>query len=317
MKQLLTLLFIGLTSLYAQTIPSYVPTNGLVGWWPFNGNANDISGNGNNGVVYGPILSADRFGTPNSSYSMNKTNYEYINVLQTNNLNNLSNVSISLWTYINSSGPYNHYVNKTDPNGGNTGIQFAFASNTQGLYFYYGSNTQFFQTNTNVSLGSWHHICVTYNYDGIPANSKCKFYIDGICDDSLTTTVNLLPTIYDLKFGSFANANINTVDGNVDDIGIWNRALTPAEIQGLSVVNGIGFGESTLDNLTISPNPTNGLVSLNTEVLGTYELLSLDGRIQESGTAKKDYDFKTYPKGVYHLRLSTDEGTRVLKVVKN
>ena len=62
MKQLLTLLFIGLTSLYAQTVPSYVPTNGLVGWWPFNGNANDESGNGNNGTVNGATLTLDRNG---------------------------------------------------------------------------------------------------------------------------------------------------------------------------------------------------------------------------------------------------------------
>jgi hypothetical protein len=38
---------------YAQNVPAFVPTNGLVGWWPFNGNANDESGNGNNGVVNG------------------------------------------------------------------------------------------------------------------------------------------------------------------------------------------------------------------------------------------------------------------------
>jgi hypothetical protein len=35
------------TNLMAQNVPNYVPTNGLVGWWPFNGNANDESGNGN------------------------------------------------------------------------------------------------------------------------------------------------------------------------------------------------------------------------------------------------------------------------------
>ena len=90
-----------------------------------------------------------------------------------------------------------------------------------------------------------------------------------------------------------------------------------SDVAVLTVVNGIGLGESTLDKLTISPNPTNGLVSLNTSVVGNYELLTLDGRILESGTAKKDYDLTKYPKGVYHLRLSTDEGTRVLKVVKN
>jgi hypothetical protein len=90
-----------------------------------------------------------------------------------------------------------------------------------------------------------------------------------------------------------------------------------SDVAVLTVANGIGLGESTLDKLTISPNPTNGVVSLNTAVVGYYELLTLDGRIFESGTAKKDYDLTRYPKGIYHLRLSTDEGTRVLKVVKN
>jgi hypothetical protein len=90
-----------------------------------------------------------------------------------------------------------------------------------------------------------------------------------------------------------------------------------SDVAVLTVANGIGLGESTLDKLTISPNPTNGVVSMNISVVGTYELLTLDGRVLESGKAKKDYDLTTYPKGVYHLRLSTDEGSRVLKVVKN
>jgi len=90
-----------------------------------------------------------------------------------------------------------------------------------------------------------------------------------------------------------------------------------SDVAVLTVVNGIGLGESTLQKLTVSPNPTAGIVSLNTAVVGTYELLTLDGRLLEFGTAKKDYDLTTYPKGVYHLRLATDEGTRVLKVVKN
>ena len=57
------------TTLFAQTPPSYIPTNGLVGWWPFNGNANDSSGNGNNGVLSGnATYSYDRFLKPNSAY---------------------------------------------------------------------------------------------------------------------------------------------------------------------------------------------------------------------------------------------------------
>ena len=60
----------GLASItMAQTVPSYVPTSGLVGWWPFNGNANDESGSGNNGTVYGGVSdTSDRFGNSNSAF---------------------------------------------------------------------------------------------------------------------------------------------------------------------------------------------------------------------------------------------------------
>jgi len=41
---LMILFIIGFTAnLYSQSVPSYVPTNGLVGWWGFNGNAQDGS----------------------------------------------------------------------------------------------------------------------------------------------------------------------------------------------------------------------------------------------------------------------------------
>lgn len=56
-------------------VPSYVPTNGLVGWWPFTGNAVDSSGNGHDGTLYGATLISDRFGSPNCAYSYNGSSY--------------------------------------------------------------------------------------------------------------------------------------------------------------------------------------------------------------------------------------------------
>jgi hypothetical protein len=85
----------------------------------------------------------------------------------------------------------------------------------------------------------------------------------------------------------------------------------------LTVVDDLGFGESKLNKLSISPNPTNGIMTLNVEFVGTYELLTVDGRVLEYGKARQEYDLSAYPKAVYNLRLSTDEGVRVLKVVKN
>jgi hypothetical protein len=55
MKKLLytTIAILSFANFTMAQVPSYVPTNGLVGYWPFNGNANDASGNGYNGTVNG------------------------------------------------------------------------------------------------------------------------------------------------------------------------------------------------------------------------------------------------------------------------
>jgi hypothetical protein len=86
MKKLFTLTFLSIFGLTFAQVPSYVPTNGLVGWWPFNGNANDESGNGNNGTVNGATLTTDRNGVANSAYSFDGVN-DYIDVGNANVLN--------------------------------------------------------------------------------------------------------------------------------------------------------------------------------------------------------------------------------------
>ena len=62
MKTLILLFSVLFTTMSFAQIPSYVPANGLVGWWPFNGNANDESGNGNNGSNNGATLTKDSNG---------------------------------------------------------------------------------------------------------------------------------------------------------------------------------------------------------------------------------------------------------------
>ena len=74
MKKLLFLLVICLSSNAFSQIPNYVPSNGLIGYWPFNGNANDESGTGNDGTVNGATLTADRFGNANAAYDFDGVN---------------------------------------------------------------------------------------------------------------------------------------------------------------------------------------------------------------------------------------------------
>jgi hypothetical protein len=67
----LTLLTALLATLLTNAIAQSFITNGLVAYYPFNGNANDASGNGNNATTVQATLSADRFGIANSAYSFN------------------------------------------------------------------------------------------------------------------------------------------------------------------------------------------------------------------------------------------------------
>ena len=83
-----------LHSFIPSSLIAQIPADGLVAWYPFNGNANDESGNGNNGTVNGATLTADRFGNAQSCYSFNGNSW--IEVLNSPSLNSAS-VSISGW----------------------------------------------------------------------------------------------------------------------------------------------------------------------------------------------------------------------------
>lgn len=206
--------------------------NGLVAYYPFNGNANDESGNGNNGTVNGATLTNDRFGNNSRSYSFNRNTNNDISIATNPTINALSNITITAWVNLNSyaaagEGGYNHFVNKSDQANNH---QFVFASNSTQLYFYFGSGNNGFTTNNLPKLNQWAHLAVTYNYDGNVSNSKCKFYINGSLVDTKQTTTGLNQTNHNLRLGAFSNETFNRLDGKLDDVRIYNRALTQEEI---------------------------------------------------------------------------------------
>ena len=308
------------------SLPTYVPANGLVGWWPFNGNANDESGNGNNGSVNGASLTFDRTGNNGCAYDFDGVN-DAIDISNSLFNNGWNEYSISLWFKIQATtqtGASQCFINTNPHDGWAIGYNH---SNIQPNRIAHAKNANpnfhlwdVIHPNNAAISGPILDTSRWINLTIVKSDSVYDYYINGVLDTTkyISNSSSIINYWCQLRIGNIALPyNNEPFNGKIDDIGIWNRALTPTEIQGLSVVNGIGLGESTLDNLTISPNPTNGVVSMNISVVGNYELLTLDGRVLESGTAKRDYDLTKYPKGVYHLRLSTDEGTRVLKVVKN
>lgn len=77
-------------------IDAQIPTEGLVGYWPFSGNANDESGNENHGIVHGATLTEDRFGNADKAYVF-ANNTDDIEVLSSTELQLDTSYKISLW----------------------------------------------------------------------------------------------------------------------------------------------------------------------------------------------------------------------------
>lgn len=217
---------------FSQSVPSYVPTNGLVGWWGFNGNAQDGSGNGNHGTVIGATLTTDRFGNQNAAYSFNGSS-SHIKVNNSSSLES-GNLSISFW--IQSTGnQFQQVFYKVSPN---TALNETY-SVPLNLLQPGTINFDLKNNNCNPGLGwqysssfigpvsNWSYF--TLVHDG----STSKIYRNGQLLNSFSRTflISNCPG-GDLLIGCDWQFN-NKLNGKLDDIGIWNRALTPQEITNL------------------------------------------------------------------------------------
>ncbi len=243
MKHLLTLTLLCFGLMAQAQIPSYVPTNGLVGWWPFNGNANDESGNGNHGTVNGATLAADRFGNAGKAYSFDGVN-DWISVKDTLDYYDLtSNFTLSSWFNLVSmpvnsfGGPISLLICKRGPvysdiigalggygiwEDGNNNVISCQASPNAGRQNYPGSSG-------NVLFSTWYNFTSTYD----KSTNELSYYLNGQKVFNSTLAFNITNTPYELTIGAAGNIPSYFFNGRLDDIAIYNRALSAAEVQQL------------------------------------------------------------------------------------
>ena len=183
-KSLIAALLLAASSAFAQ-VPSYVPTNGLVGWWPFNGNANDESGNGNNGTVNGASLTIDRFGNNNSAFYFNGIN-NYISLAQPFFQGSTSVASFSYHVCIkinqfppNSNAPY------AISNKEGYWRSLALAISSDGTIYFGGSQPYSYMSVASapnaITLSQWNDIVLTYE------NSTLNLFINGVLSGNRKT----------------------------------------------------------------------------------------------------------------------------------
>ena len=280
----------------AQTVPSYVPTNGLVGYWGFNGNANDQSGNGNNGTVNGATLTTDRNGNANSAYSFDGTT-SYISVPH----NAAFNLQQATW---------NVWVKKTSSSTGNGMYIFGKRDNAQHhITFCTGSIEGSCQLGwataqaTGINAGNisngWHLLSLTY--DQTLLSNNLKLYYDG----GLQGTATIQSFSFsngDIRFGiEMNNSYWQLFNGLIDDASVYNRILTQSEITQLYTAT-----SSTQTLCTKTTQPYNVNVGDATHDGSTYAWsispATPSAVMTGNGTNAITIDWTNAPNGTYTLQ---------------
>jgi len=202
--------------------------DGLVAWYPFNGNANDESGNSNNGIVTGAVLTANKLGKPNSAYLFNNsTSNNEKRIEATINTSSITTgLSIAWWVKRNGNGYISPRVFEFWPGAETEG---KFASNIRN-----NENSMIFNHNIAgkdvtfsipySSTNEWVHYVYTVG------NGEAKFYINGQL--AYTQTINISPIKLGNKvaFGRMNHPLYDAFNGILDDIAVYNRVITQSEV---------------------------------------------------------------------------------------
>ena len=201
--------------------------DGLVAHYPFNGNANDESGNGNDGTVNGATLTEDRLGNANSAYRLDGN--DYIEVQDSSLLDLTATFTISLWINQAQAQALGYrLVDKTTP-GVHDGYGFDTYDNSTGKIMRLTGGIKSASANTAYSLNEWHYLVVTFS------NGTSTFYLDGIADGSGNHGSSIQTNDLPLRIGTSRDSYMATLGfkGVMDDVRIYNRALSECEIQSL------------------------------------------------------------------------------------
>ena len=223
--------------------------DGLVAYYPFNGNADDKSGNGNNGTVSGAALTADRLGNSGSAYSFDGVD-DYIEIAGSQSLD--TRYSLSIFAWILSKGSAGTVVNYgTDTLNAvhfwETATDRLFVRFvTRGSSF---SSTAALYTENVLTDNEWKFAGATYDFD----TGTAKLWLNGAVVASQGIGSKELGTNYPIRIG-LIKGDSRIFRGIIDDVRIYSRALSESEIQELY------NGDSGTCNYTDSDN--DGVIDL-------------------------------------------------------
>jgi hypothetical protein len=207
--------------------PAEPAPGNLVAHYEFEGNTNDSSGNGLNGTVMGaPTFVAGKVGQAISLRGLN----DFVEITGYKGILGTSAVTVTAW--INTTATETGTIVGWGPNV--DGQRFGFRVNEDRIRMEHaGGNVQ---GDSRVNDGGWYHVAVTVQASATISYPDVILYVDGIDDTRASTDLDAfnLTADQDVRIGSRPASNDRFFMGLIDDVRIYDRALTPEGIAWLA-----------------------------------------------------------------------------------
>lgn len=249
--------------------------DGLVAYYPFNGNADDLSGNENNGYIVGSVTyTTDRFGNMNEAIQLDGTN-GYVEVPNSTSLQSPTNgITLTGWVYLENYTDFG-IVMKTNSNTyGEYGLDFQ--SGYPGDWFWINESDGFL-SNVSFELSTWYFVVATL--DG----NNATVYVNGNIVGSNVLTGPIQADENPLTMGCHFPGGPDGQQGKLDDIRIFNRELSLTEIQELYHEGGWTTNGELLAHFQFDGNYQD--ISGNNNIGNGFNTSFLEDRFNQPGKA--------------------------------
>ncbi|MBS4027639.1 MAG: choice-of-anchor D domain-containing protein, partial [Ignavibacteriales bacterium] len=288
-------------------------------YYPFtNASTNDSSGSNNNATNNGATATTDRFGNANNAYSFNGVN-NYMRVENNSTLNPTQQMSVSAWCMWDGSVTTDGFI-LSKGQSLSSESQYELTRSANGKFrphIHIVGALRYYDGNTTVLPDVWYNVTMTYN------DTSLSVYVNGALDGSISVSGAIDTYPYPMFIGSRANENTLPFSGKIDDIRIYNRALSVSEIDSLYHIGGwdnvkVSSVSPTQNALSVSPS-TNITATfnapMNTSLFNDTTTFIVSGSV--SGRHRGSFEFTTASVPSTSLGMTNWNGNSFNSVIPN
>jgi Concanavalin A-like lectin/glucanases superfamily len=289
-------------------VPGYLPTSGMVACYTLAGNANDVSGNGNDGIATGLVPTSDRFFQPGSA-----SLFSGQTIVDCGNDSSLDvdDCTLAAWVRVSDDSIFRQTILAKSDSASQGSYAMSLAYNRFQVRLYY----DMFELQLDcfapiIVQSTWYHLVATHS-----SVYGVNLYVNGALARSSPVTGHLRQGMASnhLRIGAWGIAGTDPIQGaKLDDVAIWNYAIGTEEIEEMYLL-GITDIEARHreSNFSIHPNPASDHARLRAtaDLIGEeWRIMDALGRVIQMGAitdVSTSISLDGYLPGIYMVQVGS------------